>query len=243
MWRREGPDALTRSDIVGAGGLAIGRNDDGALVALDATSGSTAWRVPHRGARFRPDVAESPAIVEGEIVFSAPDGALYRVDPDSGAVRWRARIGCDASTSVVGGAETIWVGCRDGTLLRLASATGDVLGRVALDRPLEGRLALAGEWLVVPGGPHWLGAVRRDLGGIAWERTDLSRLSVVQPLVHDGSLFTGGVDGELLALDPETGRTRWWAKLEGSIRGLGAAGETLLVGTIQGRVYALRFPG
>lgn len=241
-WRREGEDALTRSDIVGLGRLAIGRNDEGALVALDAASGATVWRFDHRGRRYRPDIAESPAVVGGDVVFSAPDGALYRVTEDGNEV-WRREIGCDASTAVAAAGDDVWIGCSDGTLVRSSAVTGEIQGRLGLDRPVEGRLTLAGDLIVVPGGPGWLGAVRPDLEGLAWERTDLPRLSVVQPILWKGRLLTGGSEGELMALDPADGRTAWRIQLEGSLRGLGAAGDVLLVGTVQGKVTALRIGG
>lgn len=178
-------------------------------------------------------------MVGGDVVFSAPDGALYRVTPD-GDVVWRTEIGCDASTSVAADGDDVWVGCGDGTLFRLAAASGEIRGRRGLDRPLEGQLTLVNDLLVIPGGRGWLGAVRRDLERPVWERTDLPRLSVVQPLVWDDALLTGGAEGELVALRPADGRTLWRIELEGSVRGLGAAGDILLVGTIQGEVHALR---
>ena len=222
----------------------MGRNEAGGLVALEAATGSPAWRVGHRGSRFRPDVAESPAVIGEDIVFSAPDGALYRVEAADGEVVWRTGIGCDASTSVAAAGDDVWVGCGDGTLFRLDAASGELRGRLDLDRSLEGRLTVLEDVVVVPGGPRWIGAVRRDLGGVVWEREDLPRLSVVQPILWKEALITGGADGALLALNPDDGRTLWRFDLEGSVRGLGTAGsaapDLLLVGTIQGRVYALR---
>lgn len=238
-WQREGEDALTRSDIVGLGRLAIGRNDEGALVALDAASGATVWRFDHRGRRYRPDIAESPAVVGGDLVFSAPDGALYRVTEDGNEV-WRREIGCDASTAVAAAEDDVWIGCSGGTLVRLGAAAGRIRARLDLDRSVEGRLTVVDDLLVVPGGSGWIGAVSRDLEGLVWERTDLPRLSVVQPILWMDRLLTGAAEGELLALDPEDGRTLWQIQLEGSLRGLGAAGNILLVGTTQGKVTALR---
>lgn len=242
VWQREGEWALTRSDIVGVGDLAIGRNERGELVGLDAETGAKVWHVPHDGARFRPDVAESPATLGADVIFSGPDGLLYRVDAATGTVRWKARLDCNVTTSVAVEASDIYVGCGSGRLFHLA-ADGAILGRLELDRPLEGRLLLLEDRVIVPGGRGWIGAVDRRIEGVLWQRTDPpAPLSVVQPLAWRDAILTGTGEGTVLALSAEDGRTLWSWGLEGSIRGLGAAGDILLVGTIQGTLFALRAP-
>ncbi len=246
VWQQSGEWAFTRSDVVGLEGLAasqddlvVGRNEDAELIALVAASGRPAWRVRHEGDRFRPDVSESPARLDDDVLFSAPDGAVYRVRGADGTIIWRTEVDCDVSTSVAAERGGIYVGCADGDLFRLDPADGTERGRLALGRSLEGRLLLASDRLVVPGGREWIGAVAADLSGVLWERSDLPRLSVVQPLRWGDAVLTGS-PGSLFALALEDGRTLRSTPLEGSIRGLGAAGEILLVGTIDGRLYALR---
>lgn len=240
VWTRSGDMAFTRSDVIGVGGMAVGRNDDGELIALDAVTGAPLWRVSHEGRRFRPDVAESPAARDSAIVFSAPDGAVYQVSADSGVVRWRRELDCDVSTSVAFETTGIYIGCSNGRLFRLSPENGTVIDSMSLDQTLEGRLLVLEDRIVVPGGTSWIGAVDLRLDRILWERADLPRLSVVQPIVYRGRLITGTAAGALLALNPADGRTVWSQALEGSIRGLGAHGDLLLVGTIQGTVYVLR---
>lgn len=239
VWQQSGEWAFTDSDLLGLEGLVVGRNEDGELIALVTDSGEPAWRVRHGGGRFRSDVAESPARVDGDVIFSAPDGAVYRVRGADGTILWRTEVGCDVSTSVTVWSGGIYLGCSDGEMFRLDPADGDVSGRLALKRPLQGRLLGASDRLVVPGGRDWIGAADPDLTGVLWERTDLPRLSVVQPLRWGNAVLTGARD-TLFALALEDGRTLWSTPLEGAIRGLGTEGEILLVGTIEGRIYALR---
>jgi outer membrane protein assembly factor BamB len=238
-WSRQGEWALTRSDVVGADGLAVGRNDRGDLVALDVTNGEPVWHVAHQGERYRPDVAESPSVLGSHIIFSAPDGAVYEIDAESGNVLWRSDIACDASTSVAFDGDDVYVGCRDGRLFHLRAQDGQLTSTLPLGRELEGRLALVDGMLIVPG-RNWIGAVDRALDGVIWERADLGRVSVVQPLDWRGAVLSGTADGELVALELADGRTRWSTSLDGSIRGLGYSGDVLLVGTIEGSIYALR---
>lgn len=228
---------------MGAGELAIGRNDRGELVALDARTGELAWHVPHEGGRFRPDVAESPAVRGSEVFFAAPDGRIRQVEARTGRVGWSTGIGCDVSTSVAVDEEDLYVGCSDGTLFRLHAGDGRIRATLSVDHPLEGRLAVLDERLIVPAGADWLGAVDRALTRILWQQSRNFRLSVVQPLVWRKVVITGTRDGELLALDPEDGEVAWSGHLEGSLRGLGHHGDLLIVGTTQGTVSAVRVVG
>lgn len=241
LWRREGVDALTRSDIVGVAGLAVGRNHGGELVALDLETGETRWRVSHAGGRYPPDVAESPAVVGGDVVFSAPDGALYRVRGATGELLWRTALECDVTTSVAAAGGDVYAGCRDGRVFRLRADDGGVVAAFRLPSPPEGRLAVTADAVIVPGGVRWIGAVDRALERTVWEYRPEPpvRLSVVQPLVRNGAVLTGTGEGEIVALDLADGSVRWTARLEGSIRGLGSHGNRLLVGTIEGTIFAV----
>ena len=239
VWQQSEEWALTRSDILGVGSLAIGRNDRGALVALDADAGTPVWRVPYAGERYRPDVAESPASDGETVYFSAPDGAIYRVDARSGTVRWRTPVRCDVSTSILVLHGNVHAGCRDGTFIVLHD-DGAVGRRVELGHTMEGRLLPTEHGVVVPGGQALIAAIDPASGRTVWERSDLGLLTVVQPVEWQGVVLTGNARGIVVALDPASGRTRWSVRLEGNIRGLGTHANWLFVGTIQGRIYALR---
>ncbi len=241
-WKRADEWSLTRSDVIGVGNLAVGRNHRGELVALDSRSGEPVWHVPHQGESFRPDVAESPAVYDASIIFSAPDGNLYRVAAETGSIIWRLALGCDVSTSVTVDGDDVYVGCQDGRIFNVRAPDGDPLATISIGQPLEGRLLIVEDRLIVPGGGAWIGALDRELAGVIWAREDETRLSVVQPISWDGALLTGTGDGRLLALSLEDGQTQWSTRLEGTIRGLGAHSDVLLVGTVEGKLYALRAP-
>jgi outer membrane protein assembly factor BamB len=239
VWQRSGEWALTRTDVVGSGRLVVGRNEDGELIALTADSGTPVWRAPHLARRFGVESAESPVAVGSDVIFSGPDAAVYRVDGMTGQPRWRTEIACDVTTAVSVGEGEIYVGCSDSTLFRVRAADGAELGRMALGHLPEGRLLVLADRVVVPGGRGWIGAVTRNLDRLIWERHDLAPLSVVQPMRWGQCVLTGA-RGQLIALGVADGRTCWTTSLEGYVRGLGAAGDIVLVGTIEGTLYALR---
>lgn len=239
VWQRSGDWALTFSDVVGSGRLVVGRNEDGELIALTADSGTPVWRAPHLARRSGIHLAESPAAVGSDVIYTALDAALYRVDGATGQPRWRTELGCDVTTSVSVGEGEIYVGCSDGALVRIRAADGAELGRMTLGHPPGGRLLVLADRVVATDGSSWIGAVTRNLDRLIWERHDLPPLSVVQPMQWGECVLTGA-RGQLIALSLADGRTCWRTSLEGSVRGLGAAGDIVLVGTIGGAVYALR---
>lgn len=239
VWQQSGEWALTHSDAVGLGPLVVGRNEDGALIALNAHSGTPIWRAFHQRRRFPTEDNESPAVIGSDVVYSAPDGAVYRVSGATGKVLWRTEVACDVSTSVTAEEDDLYLGCRTGTLFRLVAVNGAERARIALGHPLEGRLLVAGDRLIVPGGRAWIGAVPRDLSRVLWERQDLSPLSVVQPMRWGQAVLTGS-PGRLIALQLADGRTAWTTLLDGTVRGLGTADDIVLVGTVEGTLYALR---
>ena len=239
VWQQSGEWALTFTDVVRSGRLVVGRNEDSELIALTADSGTPVWRAPHQARRFRQDVAEAPAVVGTDVIYSATDGAVYRVAGTTGQPRWRTEIGCDVTTSAAVEGDDLYVGCSDGTLLRLRAGDGVELDRMRLGQQLGGRLLVLADRVVVPSGDRWIGAVTRNLDRLIWERRDLPALSVVQPTQWGKYVLTGARD-QLIALRSSDGQTAWIASLEGSVRGLGVASDVLLVGTVEGAVYALR---
>jgi outer membrane protein assembly factor BamB len=149
-------------------------------------------------------------------------------------------VACDVTTSVAVADDDVYVGCGDGRLFRLSAGTGSERSRIRLPAPPEGRLAVLEDRIIVPAGRDWIGAVDRELSTVLWEHRPWSPLSVVQPLVWGNVVLTGNGKGQLIALDVANGATAWVASLTGSIRGLGHHDGILLVGTIEGMLYALR---
>ena len=107
--------------------------------------------------------------------------------------------------------------------MRIARNTG---GKIAFDIDYRPNLwGLAG---------HGAGEARY----IASERVSRRLKSVLA----DCDLIVGTEEGEIHALDLVDGSDVWTRRLEGEIKGLGLHGNVLYVGTVQGRVYALKLP-
>jgi outer membrane protein assembly factor BamB len=110
-----------------------------------------------------------------------------------------------------------------------AAAAGDDWPTLAHDAQRTGGGAS------VAGGPY---AIR--WGWNTAQGPDTLRLGGnVQPVVADGRVFVGTLDGMFVALDADTGAELWRAQTGDAILGTAAvAGETVIVGSQDGRVHA-----
>ncbi|HEX6861203.1 MAG TPA: PQQ-binding-like beta-propeller repeat protein, partial [Thermoanaerobaculia bacterium] len=147
----------------------------------------------------------------------------------------------NTSLEVVG--SSVIVGSLAGRLLRLSREDGSVLGSLELESMPYGDLVEAGGCLLSlrtsqEGGAGTLACLDPSLSKTLWSFHSDKELSTFRPLIHEGRAVVGW-DGTLIGLDLGTGSQAWSCPLKGMPRGLGAAGESLYVGTLSGPVLAL----
>jgi outer membrane protein assembly factor BamB len=192
----------------------------GALVALDALTGTELWRV-------EPGlpVVRSPSVADG-VVFGTASGweggpsLLFAVDAATGAERWRFEApGAWASpTAVVDG--VVYFGDGAGTHA-VDAATGVERWSVAHAGALFSVPAVADGTVYVAAGEGTLLALDAATGGLRWRFDAGAQLGT--PTVAEGRLYATTFDfddyfGEetanaVIALDPTTGRERWRAEM------------------------------
>jgi outer membrane protein assembly factor BamB len=156
-------------------------------------------------------VRASPVISGGTAFVGSTDGNMYAFDAVTGARRWRfAAHSPIASTAAIADG-VVYFQSYDGTVYALASASGTV---------------------------RW----RRHTGpsmALAWghESGDFFTSSAS---IDADTLYVGGGDGYLYALDAGTGKLRWRFKTGGRIRSSPALdATTAYVGSYDGKLYAI----
>lgn len=112
---------------------------EGTLYAIDPASGSVRWRSEASQQPF-----QRPAVADG-VVYAAceSDQALQAVDAADGSTRWTASVGRSLTSPAVCDG-TVLVGDGVGRVHWLAAGSGEPLGRVDLDKPVDS-VAVAGE--------------------------------------------------------------------------------------------------
>jgi outer membrane protein assembly factor BamB len=203
--------------LVAVAPLSLRAQDDVAMFRYDAAhsgrSGTTGVVVRGLAWRFRTGgkVRSTPAVEGDRVVFGSEDGFVYAVALPTGAEAWRARIGGDVSSSPAIAGERVVVLGADGTL----RALGLQDGRPVWSLP-------TGPDVPFPGDPRGFD------------------LFLSSPTISGGTVFVGGGDGKVYAVDLATGHLRWSHATGHRVRSTPAvADDSVYVGSFDGKLYCL----
>ncbi len=244
-------DAAIRSTPAVAEGRVFFGASDGAIYAIDASSGALRWRFATGGA-----VDSSPAVARGIVYAASRDGHLYAVGAGDGRLRWRLAFGPElgddhywdyslSSPRVVDG--TVYVGAGDGRVYAVAAASGrvrwsfDAQGRVrappAVDAEADTIVVGTTRGIVVALSRRDGRERRRfvtDGASHRFEDAGNDTTSIVsEPLIAGGAAFVGSRDAHVYALDLATGKLLWKRTHDGSSWILSITGDAsrLVIGS------------
>lgn len=229
------------------------------LIGLDlvfSDTGGYTWRYERGAAEPRwshfggAAVAERPTVHEGTVYVTNVDDVIYALDGKTGELKWRYARPEDptrdselrlfgAPSPVVFGA-TVLAGFSDGSLVALDRFDGELQWE---RRVGEGRYPDLVATPLVDGGDVFVGGysqpfVSLDLAtrNVRW-RLDVG--TAASPVLEDQTLFHGGTDGVLRALDRLTGDVIWtWdSETTGSLTQPQVVDAGVLVGSSDGSLY------
>jgi outer membrane protein assembly factor BamB len=208
---------------------------DGALRALDATTGTQRWQLASSGAN-----AFTSPIVSGTTVCVADSaGILAGLDATTGARRWTHTASDGIGAQTWAAQDGVLYACANRQVRAYDLASGAVRWSSAVDARLDPGnkpLTVAGGTVFVPGdarvqqSAQALTALDAGTGTVRWSFTTGTKAYVEGPAaVAGGTVYLGSERG-LYAVDAATGRRKWVA----------AAGETTAWGPAAGNgtVYA-----
>jgi len=241
----------TASPVVAGGLVFLGvADDDGrgkaGVYALDARTGEPRWHFPTAAS-----VKQTVAVAGGLAYAACVDGAIYALDAATGEERWHYNLGDSPkqwaipAPLVLDGKVYVGLG---GSFRVLDALTGQVLQqnrRVGVDW-LSGPSAPAADAGTLIVGGSWnrgVAALDRGTGALVW-KSDGYTHTFATPVLGDGlALFPSA--GRLRALDLQTGADRWSFPLPGdwTVSSPALAGGKVLIGTGDGRLYALDVAG
>lgn len=181
--------------------------------------GGVKWAFKAEGA-----ITSSPAVAGGMLFFGSLDTHLYAIDQQTGEQRWRFKTDGPISSSPAVESGTVYFSGTDGLFYALAADTGAVRWRFATER---------GERRFEAKGIH--GA--RPRGQTIPDPFDIFTSS---PAVAAGRVYFGSGDGNVYALDAQTGVLHWKFATGDVVRASPAvAGATVYVGSWDSYLYAL----
>jgi len=158
-------------------------------------------------------VRSTPVVSESVAFFGSEDGHAYAVNLKDGREVWRFQTGAEVSSSPALSDGRVFFMSRDGVLRALDAQNGRELWRLATG----------------PDAPVKKGDYR-----VGWD------LWLSSPTVDGGTVYVGGGDGKVYAVEAATGKSRWSFQTQQRVRSCPALKDgTLFVGSFDGFVYAL----
>ena len=199
---------------------------------------SILWRYATGGQiRSRPAVG-----TEGTIYAASEDGFLYAWDP-AGNLLWKSDLGWLPSDCLaLGGDGTVYAGLKNKDLLAI-NPSGHLLWRFHLDGLPAGDPAVAADGTLYIGTASGTLTALSHLGRPQWSIT-LPGAIIRAPAVDGaGTIYLIATDRRLYALTP-WGEFKWSLPIPAVPTALAiAAGGTVLVGTVEGAVFAVNPSG
>jgi outer membrane protein assembly factor BamB len=211
----------TAGGIAFDGGKIFAGTGFGNLVALDAATGTEAWRID-TGA----PIHSAPLAASGKVYVTNNDSELFAVNQANGTVDWTqsaiaepARMLSSPSPALVG--ETLVAPFASGEIIAMVAANGRRLWSEGLTRAgtltslsaindIAGRPAVASGTVFAASQSGILAAVDLRTGVRLWDR---QFGSIQTPWVAGDFVFAVSTQGELVALDRKTGGVKWVRQL------------------------------
>jgi outer membrane protein assembly factor BamB len=217
---------------------------EGQLMAFDATSGAVRWTVKLKVPGF-----EGPAAADGRVFAGSDDGDVHALDGTSGRELWRRPLGAPVSSTPLIAGSDVYIGTADGTVHRLAAADGRVLGSCKVDatlKPASVPVRSSGDVLVLltdaSADYRRIVALSPALDVVRWQSDADKNWTTSRIFTWGDVLVMGTTTGDVIGYCAKTGARAWTQIVKGSVRAIGGSGETLLVGTRTGTLYALSAP-
>ena len=246
-WDVDAPTPVLRDGV-----LFIG-SSDGTFHAIRATSGERVWRV-ETGAKIR----ATALVTDSAALFGNWNGDLFYVDRTAGVTRWKKAMRAPVtSTGVVIGGRIV-LGTRAGVVYGLEPDSGRILWRSAFwGSSVESDAEPLGDQFYIGSSDlRRISFIDAADGSVRW-RTDVFGMPWARPVLRGGTLYAAVTGskvgrvrhvGSLTAMEGSSGKILWaWRMPEwpGSLfSGFNAspaiAGDQLVVGGLDGSVYAFR---
>ena len=170
---------------------------DSNLYALDAATGKEKWRVNNEGSW----VITSPVVLTGKVLYATSDSSLFHaVDAATGKPLFRQQLKAYVFSSPAIAGDTVYVGVLNGTVEARDLTSGDPLWTFQTEASRKNR-----NWVLTADGklnsPLISESNWHEGGTLAADRQFGIGAIFATPLIVDGVVYIGSVDGYLYALE------------------------------------------
>jgi outer membrane protein assembly factor BamB len=246
LYRLDG--SSPRGPTVAHGVVYVG-TDRGKLYAISAQDGKKLWEVQLDA------IPSSPiTVVDQRLFVQLANGHLLALNTANGQVDWTFSLPQPSlllrrSSGVIVEGQTLYTGFADGKLVALNVTNGAELWHATVAIPhgnnelarmvdVSATPVLDGDRVIALAYQGNIAAYNRNSGEELWSQP-LS--AVITPILHDGTLFVAGSDGQVYAIDPQSGTVRWRnTRLKGqSLSGMTLCDGQLVLSNFAGQVITV----
>lgn len=172
-------------------------------------------------------IFSSPIVHDGIVYIGSEDGNLYAINEKTGKIHWKFKTGGAVHSSPAVFKNMVYIGSFDGYYYAIDSKTGHL------------------KWKFKTGGEQWSG----EIGFLGLKPVDkymddlwdfFLSSPVINPDKQNPSVFFGSSDGNVYALNANTGELKWKFEAKGSIHCSPVLyKKTLYIGSWDANLYAI----
>jgi outer membrane protein assembly factor BamB len=252
LWSNHQSQGIGKSDgklrLALTPSLVVTADHKGQILALDRETGKLVWRQ-----ETKTPITAGPSIDKDLILVASREGYVYAYHVQEGSLVWKAEVTGEVLAPPQSANGVVLVNALDGSVTALSAGDGRVLWRYNRQVPplvlrRSSSPVMANDQVIVGFANGKIVALQRTDGSLEWEReisepkgrSDIQRMVDVSadPIVAENTLYAVGYQGQLVALELETGVPRWQLPIS-SYSGLVLSKNTLYVSDVKGIVWAV----
>lgn len=232
IWRFKCEDEVRGSPIVSGGVVFVGAYDNN-LYAIDQAKGHLVWKYATDGG-----LPGSPVAHEDLVLIGSEDRRLHAVSARGGRIQWAYYTDGPIRATPRVAEGHAFVGSDDGYLHAVNLQTGRRAWSAPGGSSIRSRPAVSHERLFF--GTEAGEVYALDFSGEFRWRFKAKRAVTASPLLHNGVLYVGSVDGVVYALEEGSGWAIWKFRTGRAIISSPAVlGNQVYVGSADRNVYAI----
>jgi len=200
-WRYHIPSRFKsiRSSPAADDGAVFFGADDGALYAVEASSGTLLWKFQTGGS-----VVATPSVYKGRVYCGSSDRTLYCLDADSGKLVWKIDVGSTMENALAVGPDRLFLTTTDGHVLSVDAQSGKSLWTFQAGGVISTSPLLTGNVLYVGSLDKHLYALDATTGRVLWDEAFSSRIRTA-PVLWEDTMILLLEDRTVVALKQEGG--------------------------------------
>ncbi|MEZ0539076.1 outer membrane protein assembly factor BamB family protein [Fibrella arboris] len=180
-------------------------SNQNSLNAINAATGTLKWQVTNVG-----NFMSGPPVVANDLVYISGGAFVYALDTNTGTVRWKANPFGTNDTGNPAVANGLVYVTSYSKCMAFDAITGALKWTFTMDTDSHFRTPIisGGSLYVGSGGTYY--ALDATTGASKWMvKMSAGSYATDPPVVVDGVGYVGDVNGNLQAIDPATGMSKW----------------------------------